>query len=235
MQAQQTSQPASKKVLHVGCGQASKEKMHPAFHGPEWQEVRLDIDKAVNPDIIGDIREMPDVANETMDGLFSSHNLEHVYAYEVPKVLGEFFRVIKKGGIAIITLPDIQSVAFAVAKGELEKPLYQSPAGPITPLDIFYGHNSSLVQGKHYMAHKTAFTAHTLGEKMLGAGFHNVKVARDTKGHNLWAQGFKPETQSGRAYKHHAQIDGRYDQAVVKLTTEEVKLDELDAKPQLDW
>ncbi len=38
--------------LHVGCGPARKEHAGPGFQGDEWQELRLDIDPAVEPDIV---------------------------------------------------------------------------------------------------------------------------------------------------------------------------------------
>lgn len=225
---------AKKKVLHVGCGQARKENMHAVFHGPEWQEIRLDIDESARPDIKGDIRDMPDVQTESMDAVYSSHNVEHVYAYEVPIVLGEFHRTLKPGGYAVITLPDIQSVAFAVANGKLEDALYQSPAGPITPLEIMYGLNNALKVGQHYMAHKTAFTANSLARKMLDAGFHNVTVTRDVASYNLWAQGYKLGGQLKNP-KHEANIKGQYQQAVVTLPKDGERLDELDAEPTLGW
>ncbi|MDG1286017.1 MAG: methyltransferase domain-containing protein [Rickettsiales bacterium] len=226
------AEPGQKLVLHVGCGRARKQDMHQGFHGDEWKEVRLDISNSVNPDIVGDMRDMPTVASHSMDGLFSSHNLEHVYAHEVPKVLGEFFRVIKPGGLAVITLPDIQSVAFSIAKGGLEEALYESPVGPITPLEMLYGYNKSLEQGEHYMAHKTAFTAQTLAVKMLNAGFHNVTVARQAEGHSLWARGFKPGEKLKNAV-HKAELKGNYDKAVIDLPRPGEKKDDLDASPKL--
>ena len=224
----------SKKVLHVGCGRARKEKMHKIFHGDEWKEIRLDIDDAARPDIKGDIRDMPDVPSNDMDALYSSHNVEHVYAHDVPKVFSEFLRVLKPGGFAVLTMPDMQSVAFAVANDKLEDALYQSPSGPITPLEIMYGLNGALKAGQYYMAHKTAFTARTLAKKLIDAGFHNVTVSRDTLGHNLWAQGFKPGGNLKNP-KHEAKISGNYNKAVIQLPKAGVKMDELDAEPSLPW
>ena len=227
---QQETNPATpRKVLHVGCGPARKENMHKVFHGDDWQEVRLDITEAAQPDIIGDIRNMPAVDDESMDAVYSSHNVEHVHAYEVPSVMKEFYRVLRPAGFAVITLPDAQAVAFHIANGKLEDTLYESPAGPITPLEIMYGLDSALRNGEHYMAHKTAFTAHTLARYMMEAGFHNVKVERDQH-YNLWAQGFKPDGK--RKMEHKANIRGRYPFAVVTVPTENFKPDELEVEPK---
>ena len=226
------AQSGQKKVLHVGCGQATKQMMHPIFHSDDWQEVRLDIAETVNPDIVADMRDMPQVESDSMDALFSSHNLEHVYAYEVPNVLAEFFRILKPGGFAMVTLPDIQAVAFAIAQGKLEEPLYHSPSGPIAPLDILYGHGGSLQKGHHYMAHKTGFSAQTLGRKVLDAGFHNVKIAREKGAYNLWVQAFKPGGLL-KDSKHQANVEGNYPYAVINLPRPGEKADDLDAEPRL--
>jgi ubiquinone/menaquinone biosynthesis C-methylase UbiE len=104
--------------------------------------------------------------------------------------LKEFSRVLKSKGELLITLPDIQSVAKHVAFGNLEEVLYISPAGPITALDVMYGFGKRIEEGHHFMAHKTAFTAQTLGQKIAAAGFVNVKVHSDPV-FNLWASANK--------------------------------------------
>jgi len=38
--------------LNVGCGYPLRQKLHPHFHGSEWREIRLDLDPAVQPDIV---------------------------------------------------------------------------------------------------------------------------------------------------------------------------------------
>ena len=178
-------------VLHVGCGPPGPAKVHERFRGPDWREVRLDIDQSVQPDIVGSIVSMPAVPAETVDAVWSSHNLEHVYAHEVPVVLREFFRVLRPKGVVLITVPDLQHVARSIAKGQLEETLYVSPAGPITPLDMVYGHRPSIQQGNEYMAHHTGFTARTLATKLEQAGFMRVSVK--TPGDRaLWATAEKP-------------------------------------------
>jgi hypothetical protein len=76
-------------VLHVGCGWPDPESLHDDFRGPEWRELRLDINPEVRPDIVADITGMPEVPSKSVDAVWSSHNVEHVFAHEVPKVFGE--------------------------------------------------------------------------------------------------------------------------------------------------
>ncbi|BBB91654.1 MAG TPA: methyltransferase domain-containing protein [Methylomusa anaerophila] len=169
-----------KKFLHVGCGPHNPKRTADIFPPAEWEEVRLDIDANVKPDIVGDITDMAAVAAAEYDALFSSHNLEHLYAHQVPLALAEFFRVLKSGGYAIIRVPNIQEVAEEVAKGNLEGLLYTAPAGQIAAIDILYGFRPSVAAGNYFMAHKTAFTPQTLGMKLVSIGFKDVKLRRDS-------------------------------------------------------
>lgn len=156
-----------KNLLHVGCGGHHILGQH-GFSPEEWREIRLDIDPAMKPDIIASITHMPEVSDNSIDAIYSSHNLEHLYAHEVPKALAEFKRVLRDDGFCLIIVPDIQEVALMVAEGEILETAYQSSAGPITPLDIMYGHRPSLAQGNLYMAHHTAFTRNSLQKELSG-------------------------------------------------------------------
>src|SRR3954471_5234183 len=139
---------APRLVLHVGCGVAHPRKLPEAwFPRAEWQEVRLDIDPAVAPDIIASITDMAVLRPGIFDAVWSSHNLEHLYPHEVPLALTEFRRVLKPDGFVLVTMPDLQSVARLVADGLLEEAAYISPAGPIAPHDILYGLRPALAQG----------------------------------------------------------------------------------------
>jgi hypothetical protein len=182
-----------KSFLHVGCGPQSKAGLK-GFDSEEWREVRFDIDPAVNPDIQGTLTDMKAVASSSMDAVYSSHNIEHVFAHEVPVALQEFHRVLKPNGMAVITCPDLQSVCDAVAKDRLLDPLYISPAGPITPFDILYGHRGYLAQGNSYMAHKCGFTYSVLQNTVLQAGFKQVFGGARPQSFDLWMIAFKAES-----------------------------------------
>jgi ubiquinone/menaquinone biosynthesis C-methylase UbiE len=182
--------PEIKTVLHVGCGPANPAKLHQTFRTGAWREIRLDIDPKVHPDIVASITELGLVAGASVDAVWSSHNLEHLYPHEVSLALREFFRVLKADGFALITLPDLRRVAELIVQDKLDDPAYVSPAGPIAPLDILYGHRASLAKGNLFMAHHTGFTAKTLGQALIRAGFAEAKVKRDNS-FNLWATGYK--------------------------------------------
>ncbi|MGI0484702.1 tetratricopeptide repeat protein [Pantanalinema rosaneae CENA516] len=186
--------PDTKAVLHVGCGPYYPEGLPPKFRTPEWREVRLDINPAVRPDIIGSITDLSAVPDQAVEAVYSSHNLEHVYAHEVPIALAEFFRVLKPGGIAVITLPDIQKVAEYIAQGNLESSLYVSAAGPIAAIDILYGLRPAIESGNHFMAHRTAFTGDSLSQKLQEAGFDKVEINKEEL--NLWAVAHKATLDS---------------------------------------
>ncbi len=175
-----------KTVLHVGCGQLNPARLHATFRLDGWKEVRLDIDPAVRPDIVASITDMKQVPNSSIDAVWSSHNLEHLYAHEVPTALREFHRVLKAEGFAFITLPDLQQVAALIAADKLDEPAYVAPAGPVAPLDILYGYRPLLASGNHFMAHHTGFTRKTLGQALLRAGFESARVWADNQ-FALWA------------------------------------------------
>jgi len=177
-------------VLNVGCGYPARHGLHASFQGSAWREVRLDIDPAVNPDIVCSIIDMQPVATGSIDAVWSSHNLEHLYRHEVPIALGEFNRVLRPGGQVLLTLPDLQRIAELVASDGLEDEAYRSPSGPITPLDMIYGHTPSLARGNRHMAHKSGFTARSLRRLLLDTGFAGVTLQRD--GFALWARAYKP-------------------------------------------
>lgn len=176
-----------KTFLHVGCGTARKADTTRGFDRPDWQELRLDIDPDIQPDIIGTMTDMSAVADESCDAVFSSHNIEHLYPHEVPVALREFRRVLRPGGFVVITCPDLQAVAKAVAEGRLTDPLYVSPSGPVAAIDILYGHRPALAGGKLYMAHRCGFTEKVLVDNLTAAGFGGVASRTWPENWDIWA------------------------------------------------
>jgi predicted SAM-dependent methyltransferase len=175
-----------KTFLHVGCGIKRKERTTKALSS--WNELRFDIDPSVNPDLVGTMTDMSTVATESVDAVFSSHNIEHLYPHEVPLALAEFIRVLKPTGIAVITCPDLKSVCALIAQDKLTEAAYTSPAGPIAPIDILYGLRSSMAQGNLYMAHRCGFTQKMLTATLHASGFKSVaSMSRSHPYFDLWA------------------------------------------------
>jgi len=179
-------------VLHVGCGAPREDNLHDRFRTPEWQELRLDIDPRVRPDIVANIADMRGVPSESVDAVWSSHNVEHVFAHEVPSVFAEFLRVLRPGGRILVTTPDLQRAAERIATGRLEDALYDSDAGPISPLDMVYGHGREISRGFPQMAHRTGYTAQTLRRRLTDAGFVDVQIRRERADLALWAEAQRP-------------------------------------------
>jgi len=173
--------------LHVGCGPKRKDSTTPGFNMPSWNELRLDIDATVQPDIVGTMLDMSAVQAASVDAVFSSHNIEHLYPHEVPRALAEFKRVLHPDGFVVITCPDLQSVCALVAADKLTEPAYTSRAGPIAPIDIIYGHRPPMAQGNLYMAHRCGFTQRVLTSTLQTAGFAAVAAARRVSNFDLWA------------------------------------------------
>ena len=191
MASLQASAPGHKTVLNVGCGYLPRQKLHPHFHGPEWREIRLDLDPAVGPDIVCSITDMSPISASTIDAVWSSHNLEHLQRHEVPLALAEFIRVLKPQGLLLLTLPDLQQVAQLVVEDRIEDQAYLSSSGPITALDMIFGHTASLARGNQLMAHRTGFTARMLQKVLVEAGFVQVSLRSGTA-FDLWATAHKP-------------------------------------------
>lgn len=171
--------------LHVGCGPKCADRT--PFAGLGWDEIRLDIDPAVQPDVVGTMLDMAAVDTASVDAVFSSHNIEHLYPHEVPLALAEFQRVLAPGGFALITCPDLQSVAALIAANKLLEPAYTSPAGAIAPLDILYGHRPPMAAGNLYMAHRCGFTRDVLVATLQQAGFAQVAATQRSQVFDLWA------------------------------------------------
>lgn len=176
-----------KTFLHVGCGPKRKNQTTKAFNSDVWLEMRLDIDSSVLPDVVGTMTDMSAVPTGSVQAVFSSHNIEHLYPHEVPLALAEFYRVLSDDGFVVITCPDLKSVCKLVAEDKLVEPAYVSAAGPITPIDILYGHRPPMARGNLYMAHRCGFTEKVLIATLQAAGLKTVASMARPRYFDLWA------------------------------------------------
>lgn len=186
--------PGQRSFLHVGCGGSTKEHAAPGFRGDDWREIRLDMDANVAPDIVASMTDMSVVPNAALDAIYSSHNIEHLYAHEVPLAFAEFYRVLKPDGFLVLTCPDLRSICDLVAQDKLDAPAYLTVSGePIAPLDVLYGHRRVMAEGNLFMAHRYGFTQRTLMEAAKAAGFRIGHSLQRPAAFDLWLLAFKNE------------------------------------------
>lgn len=163
-----------KKILNVG-GNSKAIPLPSQYAG--FEHILLDIDPKGSPDIVCDARELTALDANQFDAVYCSHNLEHYYLHDVPRVLAGFLHVLKDGGLAHIRVPDIGEVMrVTIERGlDIDDVLYRSSAGPIKVLDVIYGYSVEIERSGHdFFAHKTGFTQKSLLKTLLNSKFSRV-------------------------------------------------------------
>lgn len=162
------------KYLDVGGG--ARNVLRPAIFN-EYELHILDIDPACNPDVLMDARELTKLEPNTYDAICCSHNLEHYFDHDVPKVLRGFLHILKDDGWAMILVPNMEELMQIVAAGhvDLADPLYHIEAGPICPLDVIYGWRKEIEEsGVDFYAHRTGFSRRSLSRVLKSVGFKKI-------------------------------------------------------------
>jgi SAM-dependent methyltransferase len=162
---------AARRLLNVGGN--NKQIRIPDYYAA-FEHLLLDIDPSGKPDVACDARNMTSLAAQQFDAIYCSHNLEHYFAHDVPKVLAGFLHVLKPDGFAEIRVPDLDLVirTYVERNMDLDDVLYTSGAGPIMIRDVLYGFGKEIERsGVDFYAHKTGFTAKTLTGALSKAGF----------------------------------------------------------------
>lgn len=180
------------RVLNVG-GNNKEIAIPKCYDG--WEHHLLDIDPKGEPDVCCDAVELRNKTDlyGTYDSIYCSHNLEHYYAHNVPKVLEGFRMVLTEEGFVYASVPHIKNVLLAVVHGnmELTDPLYRlGDNTPISAHDIIFGWGKQVEEsGVDFFSHKTAFTPQSLTKAFNDAGFPHVYLLE--QGLNLTAWAFK--------------------------------------------
>lgn len=171
------SSPRREHVLvNVGCGPRHGSSL-PAYFA-NWQQLRVDVDPSVQPDILADLTDLSPIPSSSADAVWAAHCIEHLYEHQVALALAEFRRVLRADGFLCVIVPDLQTVAQYVAADRLHEALYQSPAGPVTPHDILFGFGAAIASGRTSMAHRCGFTPSMLQRCFQGLSFGEVLLRR---------------------------------------------------------
>jgi predicted SAM-dependent methyltransferase len=159
--------------VHLGCG-----KRHlPGF-------LHVDRDAYDHIDHVADISQLPFLASDSVDLIYCCHALEYFDRFEIPKVLGEWRRVLKKGGVLRLSVPDLDQVCR----------LYEMKRDPKLLYGFLYGHYAK--GGATPIYHKMIFNFESMQEFLHEAGFQQVKRYdwRETihKDHDDYSQAYFP-------------------------------------------
>ena len=177
-----------KTLLHVGCNILDKKGTLPYFFDDSWEEIRYDIDASVNPTIVGSLTDLGMIESGTIDAIYSAHNIEHLFEFEVEIALAEFYRVLKSDGILVLACPDLESVCKIVIEKGLYGRAYDTPTDGIviTPHDMIYGWGRVIRSGNPFFAHKCGFDTQTMHHKLSDAKFKDFASFVTKTDFTLW-------------------------------------------------
>jgi hypothetical protein len=163
------------RLLNIGAGPVPPPSLY-----RDYEIVTLDIDEAVQPDIVLDARDLPTLEPGQYDAVYASHVLEHFSECDVARVLWGFYHILTPNGYADIRVPDVPAVMEAVGNGlPLDGVLYTAQVGPIRPCDTLWGWQEQIKRsGQPYYAHRFGFSRDTLGKALKTAHFEYVEIGR---------------------------------------------------------
>ncbi len=98
-------------IADIGCGYRQSQGHL------EGDVVRFDANPNVKPDVLCDVRKIPDM-DEKYDVVTASHILEHIPANETLTTLAEWARILKTGGKIIIEVPNAGLAMQRVIEGQ---------------------------------------------------------------------------------------------------------------------
>ena len=141
--------------LHLGCGWRN--------FGNDW--IHIDGGDYEHLDH-NDITKLP-YKDETVDVIYASHVLEYFDREEAVEVLAEWTRVLKKGGVLRIAVPDFEAMAiiYVMNKNTINKVGLKSFLGPL------YG---KMTMGDQTIYHKTTYDFDELSSVLESVGIQNV-------------------------------------------------------------
>lgn len=135
--------------LHLGCGKRNI----PGF-------VHIDAVDYPHVDHVATIDNLSFIPDNSVDLIYNCHVLEHFKRKDVVRVLREWFRVIKQGGILRISVPDFAKLCE----------VYQRERNLGLVVGALFGRQDYL-----YNIHYNVFDLNSLSEVLQQAGFEKVR------------------------------------------------------------
>jgi SAM-dependent methyltransferase len=181
------------RFLHAASGNSDKSRTTREFATDAWEEIRMDDNPDVHPDVQADMLHMESVQSASFDAAFTAYSLERLYPHEVLPALTNLHRVLKDGGYLVAHCADLRSACALIAGDKLLEPAYESPAGPVAPIDILYGFRPALAAGYTRHANKCGFTVRAFTGTLAQAGFGSVWVTVNAPTYTITAIASKKE------------------------------------------
>lgn len=142
--------------LHLGCGK----RYIPGF-------VHIDLNDFPHIDYRHDIRNLPEIKSSSVDLIYFCHGIEYFDRVEIIDVLGEWKRVLKKGGILRLAVPDFVALVKVYKKyGDLNKII-----GPLYGRWEIKGQKGKV----NVLYHKTVYDFSSIKTLLESQGFDSVK------------------------------------------------------------
>ena len=107
--------------------------------------------------------------NDSVDLIYTSHMFEYFGPEEGLEVLHEWFRVLKKGGILRIAVPDFEAMAKLYAQGKFPLQKFLGPIFGKMEMGMKGGETGKIIY------HKTTYDFQSLNEMLQTVGFKNIK------------------------------------------------------------
>lgn len=163
------------KILNVGCGGtrpkslewSNLDDLHPQL--PEGTPARIALDgepNYLNFQLLSEPMPFPD---GEFDGILASHLLEHFDAQDGLKLLKDCHRLLKPGGVILISVPNATyfKEVFPMDRNEAWPQLYHV-SDPKNPIPTF--HQAAL----WFEQHKVILNDDALWSYLVMAGFHQI-------------------------------------------------------------
>jgi predicted SAM-dependent methyltransferase len=135
--------------LHLGCGWRN--------FGPDW--VHIDGGDYTHLEF-NDITNLP-YQDGTVDVIYASHVIEYFNRDEIKRVLAEWHRVLRPGGVLRIAVPDFLKLMW----------VYQDTKDLNKILGPLFG---KMPMGNETIYHKTVYDFNSLKELLETLGFYNI-------------------------------------------------------------
>ena len=118
----------------------------------------------------------------SIDEIMIIHVMEHFYRWQSISLLNEFRRLLKKGGIVIIEMPDLdRCIEWYTSGGRCGGKTIGTPLGRLNKgFTQFYGNQWDELE---YETHKYVWTQEEIVEEMKKVGFSITELTNKTKYH----------------------------------------------------